>query len=94
MTLQFSLGTTSPETADTACVVVGVYEQGVLTSAAAQVDSAAGGSSSARWRAATSPARPAARRCCLRPDGVKAKRVHGDRPGRAEDRSMPPGSRK
>ncbi|MGP1666138.1 MAG: hypothetical protein ACTS5I_09570, partial [Rhodanobacter sp.] len=27
MTLQFSLGTTAPETIDTACILVGVYEQ-------------------------------------------------------------------
>ena len=43
MTLQFSLDAAAPETADTACVVVGVYEQGMLTSAAARVDSATGG---------------------------------------------------
>ena len=43
MTLQFSLTTAAPETADTACMLVGVYEQGVLTSAAARVDGATGG---------------------------------------------------
>ncbi len=43
MTLQFSLGTAAPETVASACVLVGVYEHGVLTSAAAQVDSAIGG---------------------------------------------------
>lgn len=43
MTLQFSLGTAAPETVACACVAVGVYEHGVLTSAAAQVDSAIGG---------------------------------------------------
>ncbi len=43
MTLQFSLGTAAPETVDCACVLVGVYEQGVLTDAAARLDSATGG---------------------------------------------------
>ncbi|MES1153349.1 MAG: M17 family peptidase N-terminal domain-containing protein, partial [Rhodanobacter sp.] len=43
MTLQFSLGSAAPATVDSACVLVGVYEQGVLTNAAAQVDSAIGG---------------------------------------------------
>ncbi|KRA30325.1 aminopeptidase [Rhodanobacter sp. Root627] len=43
MTLQFSLGAAAPETVDSACVVVGVYEHGVLSSAAAQVDAAAEG---------------------------------------------------
>jgi len=43
MTLQFSLTANHPETADTACLVVGVYEHGVLSSAAARVDGAMGG---------------------------------------------------
>ena len=46
MTLQFSLassGTANPETVETPCVVVGVYENGLLTSAAARVDTAAHG---------------------------------------------------
>lgn len=43
MTLQFSLVSTSPESTDTACAVVGVYENGTLSSAAARIDSAAGG---------------------------------------------------
>lgn len=43
MTLQFSLDSVQPELADTACVVVGVYEHGVLSSAAARIDGAAQG---------------------------------------------------
>jgi leucyl aminopeptidase len=43
MTLQFSLGTAAPETVACDCVLVGVYEHGILTSAAAQVDGAIGG---------------------------------------------------
>jgi leucyl aminopeptidase len=45
MTLQFSLvaASTSPETVETPCLVVGVYENGLLTSAAARVDGASEG---------------------------------------------------
>jgi leucyl aminopeptidase len=43
MTLQFSLTASHPETADTACLIVGVFEHGVLSSAAARVDGAMGG---------------------------------------------------
>ncbi|MCE5231963.1 MAG: leucyl aminopeptidase [Mizugakiibacter sp.] len=43
MTLQFSLDSAHPELADTACAVVGVYEHGVLSSAAARIDGAAQG---------------------------------------------------
>ncbi|GAP67118.1 aminopeptidase A [Mizugakiibacter sediminis] len=43
MTLQFSLASVPPELADTACAVVGVYEHGVLSSAAARIDGAAQG---------------------------------------------------
>jgi leucyl aminopeptidase len=43
MTLQFSLGSTAPESTQTPCAVVGVYEHGVLTSAAARFDTATGG---------------------------------------------------
>ena len=43
MTLQFSLGPVTPETVETPCVVVGVYENGVLTSAAARVNTATDG---------------------------------------------------
>jgi leucyl aminopeptidase len=43
MTVQFSLGSNAPEAAATPVAVVGVYENGVLTSAAARIDTAAGG---------------------------------------------------
>ncbi|HEY9133557.1 MAG TPA: leucyl aminopeptidase [Dyella sp.] len=43
MTLQFSLGPVTPETVETPCVVVGVYENGVLTSAAARLNTATDG---------------------------------------------------
>ena len=43
MTLQFSLGSNLPDSGPTPCAVVGVFEHGVLTSAAARLDVACGG---------------------------------------------------
>src|ERR1700742_2016570 len=43
MTVQFSLGSNAPESTATPVAVVGVYENGVLTSAAARIDTAGGG---------------------------------------------------
>jgi leucyl aminopeptidase len=43
MTIQFSLTDQAPETATTACVVVGVFEERMLTVAAARVDEKSGG---------------------------------------------------
>ena len=43
MTVQFSLGSHAPESTSTPVAVVGVYENGVLTSAAARMDTAADG---------------------------------------------------
>lgn len=43
MSLNFSAVPTAPEATDTACIVVGVYEDKVLTSAAARIDTAAAG---------------------------------------------------
>lgn len=43
MTIQFSLASATPEAEATPCVVVGVYEDKMLTSAAARVDEASGG---------------------------------------------------
>ncbi|MBL8298066.1 MAG: leucyl aminopeptidase [Rhodanobacteraceae bacterium] len=43
MTIQFSLANATPETEATPCAVVGVYEDKLLTSAAARIDEASGG---------------------------------------------------
>jgi leucyl aminopeptidase len=51
MTLQFSLSSAAPETVDSPCVVVGVYEQDMLSSAAARIDSATGGAIKRRMQA-------------------------------------------
>jgi len=75
MTLQFSLGSAAPETVDTACVVVGVYEQGVLTSAAAQLDSAAGGAIKRQVESGDITGRAGSCTVLFAPAGVAAKRV-------------------
>lgn len=43
MSIQFSLSSATPETQATPCAVVGVYEDKMLTSAAARIDEASGG---------------------------------------------------
>jgi leucyl aminopeptidase len=76
MTLQFSLGSAAPETADTACVVVGVYEHGVLTSAAARVDSAAdGGVIKRQVESGDISGKAGSTTVLFAPAGVTAKRV-------------------
>jgi leucyl aminopeptidase len=75
MTLQFSLGTTSPETIDSACVLVGVYEHGVLSSAAAQVDNAAGGMIKRQVESGDITGKAGSTTVLFAPQGVTAKRV-------------------
>jgi leucyl aminopeptidase len=43
MTLQFSLDPRTPETAETPCVIVGLFDERVLSPAAQRIDTAAGG---------------------------------------------------
>jgi leucyl aminopeptidase len=43
MTIQFSSINAAPETVDTPCIVVGIYEDKTLTSAAARIDEVSGG---------------------------------------------------
>jgi len=75
MTLQFSLGTAAPETVDTACVLVGVYEHGMLTSAAAQLDSAAGGLIKRQVESGDISGKAGSSTLLFAPAGVTAKRV-------------------
>jgi leucyl aminopeptidase len=75
MTLQFSLDTAAPETVDTACVLVGVYEHGVLTSAAAQLDSAAGGMLKRQVESGDISGKAGSSTLFFAPTGVAAKRV-------------------
>ena len=75
MTLQFSLATASPDTVDTACVVVGVYEGGVLTSAAARIDSAAEGAIKRQVESGDITGKGGSSAVLFAPAGVTAKRV-------------------
>ncbi|MEO8998385.1 MAG: leucyl aminopeptidase, partial [Rhodanobacter sp.] len=75
MTLQFSLGAAAPETVDTACVLVGVYEHGMLTSAAAQLDSAAGGVIKRQVESGDISGKAGSSTLLFAPAGVTARRV-------------------
>ena len=75
MTLQFSLAAAAPETADTACVLVGVYEQGVLTSAAARVDGAIGGAIKRQVESGDISGKAGSTTLVYAPAGIAAKRV-------------------
>ncbi|OOG66209.1 leucyl aminopeptidase [Rhodanobacter sp. B04] len=75
MTLQFSLGTAAPETVDAACVLIGVYEHGVLTSAAARVDSATDGLIKRQVESGDISGKAGSTTLLFAPAGVAAKRV-------------------
>jgi leucyl aminopeptidase len=75
MTLQFSLGSTAPETADTACLIVGVYENGVLTSAAARIDTAADGAIKRLVESGDITGKLGSTAVLFAPPGTHAKRV-------------------
>jgi leucyl aminopeptidase len=75
MTVQFSLGTTAPEALATPVAVVGVYENGVLTSAAARIDTAAGGAIKRLVEAGDINGKVGNLVTLLHPPGVAAARV-------------------
>ncbi|SFS07342.1 leucyl aminopeptidase [Dyella sp. OK004] len=75
MTLQFSLGPVAPETVETPCVVVGVYENGVFTSAAARVDTAANGAIKRQVESGDISGKAGSATVLFGPEGVTAKRV-------------------
>jgi leucyl aminopeptidase len=75
MTLQFSLAATAPETVETSCVLVGVYEQGVLSSAAAKVDSAANGLIKRQVESGDITGKAGSTTLLFAPAGVTARRV-------------------
>jgi leucyl aminopeptidase len=75
MTLQFSLGSAAPETVEAACVLVGVYENGVLTSAAARVDGAAGGIIKRQVESGDITGKAGSSTLLFAPTGVTARRV-------------------
>jgi leucyl aminopeptidase len=75
MTLQFSLGAAAPETVDAACVLVGVYEHGMLTSAAARVDSATDGLIKRQVESGDISGKAGSTALLFAPTGITAKRV-------------------
>ena len=75
MTLQFSLGSAAPESVETPCVVVGVYENGLLTSAAARVDTAAHGAIKRQVESGDINGKAGTTAVLFAPEGVAAKRV-------------------
>jgi leucyl aminopeptidase len=75
MTVQFSLASAAPETIDSACVLVGVYEHGVLTSAAARVDSATGGLIKRQVESGDITGKAGSTTLLFAPAGVSAQRV-------------------
>ncbi|HEX5306193.1 MAG TPA: leucyl aminopeptidase [Dyella sp.] len=75
MTLQFSLASASPETVETPCVVVGVYEGGVLSSAAARIDSAADGAIKRQVESGDITGKGGSAHMLFAPAGIAAKRV-------------------
>ena len=75
MTLQFSLGPVAPETVDTPCVVVGVYENGVFSSAAARVDTAAQGALKRQVESGDISGKAGSVNLLFAPEGVTARRV-------------------
>ena len=75
MTLQFSLGPVAPETVDTPCVVVGVYENGVFSSAAARVDTAAKGAIKRQVESGDISGKAGSTTVLFAPEGVVARRV-------------------
>jgi leucyl aminopeptidase len=75
MTLQFSLASTAPETVDAPCVVVGVYEGGVLSSAAARIDSAADGAIKRQVESGDITGKGGSASMLFAPTGIAAKRV-------------------
>ncbi|NII12080.1 leucyl aminopeptidase [Oleiagrimonas sp. C23AA] len=75
MTLQFSLQSDAPETTDTPCAIVGVYENGTLSSAAARIDSASGGAIKRRIEAGDVSGKVGNTQVLFDLSGVTAKRV-------------------
>ena len=77
MTLQFSLvaASTSPETVDTPCLVVGVYENGLLTSAAARLDGASEGAVKRQLESGDINGKAGSVAVLYAPGGIAARRV-------------------
>ena len=75
MTLKLSLVSGAPESADTPCLVVGAFTNGVLSDAATAVDAASGGAIARRIEAGDFDGKPGSTTVLYDLKGVKAKRV-------------------
>ncbi len=75
MALQFSLVCDTPETIDSPCVVVGVYEKGLLTDAAQRIDKATDGAIKRQIESGDIDGKPGNLTMLYAPQGIKARRV-------------------
>jgi leucyl aminopeptidase len=75
MTLQFSLTQQAPETADTACLIVGLHEERALSAAAKRIDAASGGALTRLIESNDLSAKPGATQVLFGLAGVAAARV-------------------
>ena len=75
MTLKFTLAADAPEAASTPCVVVGIYEDRVLTPAAARIDERAGGAIKRLIESGDAPAKIGSTTVLFGVAGVTAPRV-------------------
>ncbi len=75
MTLQFSQTSAAPESIATACIVVGVYEGGVFTSAAARLDTASQGALKQLVDAGDLTGQTGQTLVLFKPQGVAAERI-------------------
>jgi leucyl aminopeptidase len=75
MILQFSLGTDAPESVDSACIVVGVYEHGMLSAAAERVDHATSGLIRQQVESGDITGKAGSASALFAPSGISARRV-------------------
>ncbi len=75
MTLHFALSSATPESADTACLIVGLFQGGTLTPSAARVDAASGGAISRIVASGDASGKPGSSTLLFGLAGVTAPRV-------------------
>jgi len=75
MTLQFSLDSRSPETAETPCIVVGLFDDRVLSTAAQRIDTASGGAIVRLLESGDLSGKPGAAQVLFGLTGIKTTRV-------------------
>ena len=75
MILQFSLDSRLPETAETPCVVVGVFDDHMLSAAARRIDAASAGTLTRLLESGDLSSKPGASQALFGVAGIKAERV-------------------